>query len=96
MNHVRVTAYFDSLGRVVSMPSSRNHAARAKLVIDNARYGEHKPTVDVDVVVHFANNDFDGDSFGLALALADKLARYDMVRQTGRVVPRVWWVPRAR
>lgn len=86
MNHVRVTAYFDSLGRVVSMPASRNHAARAKLVIDNARYGEHKPTVDVDVVVHFANNDFDGESFGLALALADKLARYGAAGQTGRVV----------
>jgi len=51
MNHVRVIAYFDSLGRVVSVPSSRNHAARAKIIIDNARYGEHKPIVDVDVVV---------------------------------------------
>ena len=86
MNHVRVIAYFDSLGRVVSMPSSRNHAARAKVIIDNARYGEHKPMVDVDVVVHFANNDFDGDSFGLALALADKRARYGVVGPTGRVM----------
>jgi hypothetical protein len=86
MNHVRVSAYGDSLGRVVSMPSSRNHAVRAKLIIDDARYGEDKPTVDMDVVVHFAKNNFDGDSFGLALALADKLARYGAVRQTGRVV----------
>jgi uncharacterized protein YegL len=86
MNHVRVIAYFDSLGRVISVPASHNHAARAKVIIDNARYGEHKPMVDVDVVVHFANNDFDGDSFGVALALADKRARYDMAGMTGRLV----------
>jgi Mg-chelatase subunit ChlD len=86
MNHVRVIAYFDSLERVVSVPSSRNHAAHAKVIIDNARYGEHKPFVDMDVVVHFANNAFDGDSFGLALALADKCARYGITAQTGRVV----------
>jgi uncharacterized protein YegL len=86
MNHVRVIAYADSLGRVVSMPASRNHATRAKVVIDNARYGEHTPMVDMDIVVHFANNDFDGDSFGLALALADKRARYGVVGPSGRVV----------
>lgn len=86
MNHVRVIAYVDSLGRVVSVPSARNHAARAKIVIDNARYGEHKPFVDMDVVAHFANNDFDGDSFGLALALADKRARYGVAGPPGRIV----------
>jgi uncharacterized protein YegL len=86
MNHVQVIAYFDSLGRVVSVPSAKNHAERAKIVIDNARYGEHKPFVDMDVVVHFANNDFDGVSFGLALALADKQACYDMAGHPGRIV----------
>jgi uncharacterized protein YegL len=86
MNHVQVIAYFDSLGRVVSVPAAKNHAERAKIVIDNARYGEHTPFVDMDVVVHFANNDFDGVSFGLALALADKQARHGRAGQTGRLV----------
>jgi hypothetical protein len=86
MNHVQVIAYFDSLGRVVSVPSAKNHAERAKIVIDNARYGEHKPFVDMDVVVHFANNDFDGVSFGLALALADQRARYGIAGHPGCIV----------
>jgi hypothetical protein len=86
MNHARVMAYCDSQGRVVSVPSSRNHAERAKVVIDDARYGEHRPRVDLDVVVHFARNDFDGLSFGLALALADKRARYGVAEPTGRIV----------
>ena len=86
MNHARVMAYCDSQGRVVSVPSSRNHAERAKVIIDDARYGEHRPRVDMDVVVHFARNDFDGLSFGLALALADKRARYGVTGPTGRIV----------
>ena len=87
MNHARVMAYCESQGRVVSVPSSRNHAERAKVIIDDARYGEHRPIVDMDVVVHFARNDFDGLSFGLALALADKRApRYGVAGPTGRIV----------
>jgi hypothetical protein len=84
LNHVRVLAYPDSLGRVVSVPGK--HAEPAKAIIDNARYGEHAPYVDIDVVVHFADSSFDGTSFGLALALADKLARYGTGGHTMRVV----------
>jgi len=40
----------------------------------------------MDVVVHFARNDFDGLSFGLALTLADKRARYGVAGHTGRIV----------
>ena len=86
MNHARVMAYCDSQGRVVDVPSLRNHVERAKVIIDDARYGEHRPIVDMDVVVHFARNDFDGLSFGLALTLADKRDRYGIAGHTGRIV----------
>jgi hypothetical protein len=57
-----------------------------KLILEQARFGEHQPWVNMDVVVHFTNPDFDGLSFGLALALADKRARYGSVGRAGRLV----------
>jgi len=86
LNHVRVIAYPDSLERVVSVPASRHRSRGAKAIIDNARYGEHKPEVDMDVVLHFDNQYFDGASFGLALALADKRARHGLAGYQGRLV----------
>lgn len=47
-----------------------------KTILGHSRSDEEIDTVDIDVVVKFANPDFSGNSFGLALALADKLARF--------------------
>jgi hypothetical protein len=74
LNRVHVKAYPSSHRGTKSCPN--NHIAeKVKRTLGYARFQEGIDTVDMDVVVHFDSTDFDGESFGLALALADKRAR---------------------
>jgi len=75
MNSVCVTAYPDRHTGMRSCPSSRK-VALVKYLLGHGRHDEGIDTVDIDVVVQFDDDNFEGQSFGLALALADKLARF--------------------
>lgn len=75
MNRVRVTAYPDRHNGIRSCPWADKVKA-VKKIIGYSRDDEGIETIDIDVVVQFDEDDFDGDSFGLALALADKRARF--------------------
>jgi hypothetical protein len=75
LNRVEVTAYPQQAhaGRK-SCPSGKS--AEVKRLLGYARYGEGIEAVDMDVVVHMDDTDFDEGSYGLALAISDKLARF--------------------
>ncbi|MBK1646486.1 hypothetical protein CKO25_17910 [Thiocapsa imhoffii] len=60
--------------------ASDRKSAQVKRLLSYARQGEGIETLDIDVVVGFDDDDFEGQSFGLALALADKLARFQSSR----------------
>ena len=75
MNRVRVLAYPERSNGMRSCASDRK-LAQVKRILSHARDGEGIESVDTDVVVRFDNDEFEGQSFGLALALADKLARF--------------------
>lgn len=49
----------------------------ARRIIGTARYGERDEKAGIGVIVMFSNPLFMGNSYGLALAVADKLARFD-------------------
>lgn len=84
MNSVCVTAYPDRHTGMRSCPSSRK-VALVKDLLGHGRHDEGIETVDIDVVVQFDDDDFQGQSFGLALALADKLARFSDETGSSRI-----------
>lgn len=74
MNRLSVQAYPDSpSGKTCCVAGNSDEVKR---LLGYIRYGEGIDTVDLSVVVHFDSQDFSEDSFGLALAVADKRARY--------------------
>lgn len=75
MNSVCVTAYPDRHSGMRSCPSARK-VTLVKDLLGHGRHDEGIDTIDIDVVVQFDDDDFEGQSFGLALVLADKLARF--------------------
>lgn len=52
----------------------------ARRVIGASRYNEIDSRVGIGVIAQFSNPYFFGESYGLALAVADKLARFDITR----------------
>ncbi|WP_295581497.1 hypothetical protein [uncultured Lamprocystis sp.] len=77
MNRVQVVAYPDRRNGMRSCASDRK-LAQVKRVLSYSRDGEGIESLDTDVVIRLDDDDFDGLSFGLALALADKRARFSM------------------
>ena len=74
LNRVEVTAYPQSHRGRKSCPSGKS--GEVKQLLGYARHGEGIEAVEMDVVVHMDDLDFAEGSFGLALAIADKLARF--------------------
>ncbi|MDG4594472.1 MAG: hypothetical protein P9F75_02050 [Candidatus Contendobacter sp.] len=72
---VTVKAYLTSHHDVKSCSYS-NRLAEIKEILGHARAGEDLATIRTDVVIGFSDPDFAGHSHGLALALADKRARF--------------------
>ena len=84
MNSVCVTAYPDRHTGMRSCPSARK-VALVKDLLGHGRHDEGIDSVDIDVVVQFDDDAFEGQSFGLGLALADKLARFSYGTGTSKV-----------
>jgi len=74
LNRVEVTAYPQSHRGRKSCPSGKSE--EVKRLLGYARHGEGIEAVEMDVVVHMDDLDFDEGSFGLALAISDKQARF--------------------
>lgn len=74
LNRVEVAAYPQSHRGRKSCPSGKS--GEVKQLLGYARHGEGIEAVEMDVVVHMDDLDFAEGSFGLALAIADKLARF--------------------
>ena len=74
-NRVEVTAYpeFDSGKKSCACAGKSDEV---KHLLGYARHGEGIETIDIAVVVHFDNLDFEEASYGLALAVSDKRARF--------------------
>lgn len=74
LNAVQVIGYPPRHHGVISCahPTKREEVKR---VLGYTRHDEGIETIDIDVVAQFADPDFDGHSYSLALALADKQAR---------------------
>jgi len=83
-HRVEVTAYPTSHRGRKSCPSGKSD--EVKRLLGYARYGEGIEAVDMDVVVHMDDTDFDEGSFGLAVAVCDKLARFGAAVEVGPVV----------
>lgn len=75
LSQVKVRAYLTSPNDVMSC-SYFNRLSEIKKILGHARAGEDLATIRTDVVVGFSDPDFEGCSYGLALALADKRARF--------------------
>jgi hypothetical protein len=75
MNRVQVVAYPDRRNGMRSCASD-SKLAQIKRLLSYSRDGEGIESLDTDVVIRLDDDDFDGQSFGLALALADKCARF--------------------
>ncbi len=75
LSWVKVRAYLTSHGDRKSCSYS-DRTTEIKQILGHARDGEDLETVQIDVVIRFSDPDFDGRSYGLALALADKRARF--------------------
>jgi len=75
MNHVLVQAYLD-LHNGKKSCSFDGKLGEIKRQIGIARDGEGIDTLDICVIVRFDDDDFSCLSYGLALAIADKLARF--------------------
>ncbi|MEI2780098.1 MAG: hypothetical protein V9H25_02100 [Candidatus Competibacter sp.] len=75
LSQVKVTAYPTSHNDAKGCSYS-NRLPEIKEILGHARDGEDLATVRTDVVISFSDPDFDGRSYGLALALADKRARF--------------------
>jgi len=74
LNRVEVSAYPQLHSGRKSCPSGKSD--EVKRLLGYARYGEGIEAVDMDVVVHMDDLDFDEGSYGLALAISDKQARF--------------------
>lgn len=75
LSRVKVIAYLTSHEDRKSCSYS-NRLPDIKKILGHARDGEDLATIGTDVVVGFSDPDFEGYSYGLALALADKRARF--------------------
>lgn len=75
LNQVHVVGYLHRHTGARSCPYP-SKSADVKKILGYSRHDEGIGTVDMDVVVQFDDPDFDGDSFALALAIADKRARF--------------------
>ncbi len=75
LNHVLVTAHLDLHDGRKSCPFDEK-VEEIKHQIGYARDGENLDTLDIGVIVLFEHREFTGLSYGLALAIADKLARF--------------------
>ncbi|NJN48330.1 MAG: hypothetical protein HC808_19715 [Candidatus Competibacteraceae bacterium] len=85
LNRVQVIAYPSSRQHAISC-SYRDRLASIKEILGHSRSDEDPTTLDIDVVVRFSDPRFDGQSYGLALALADKLARFGNPTPYHRIV----------
>lgn len=65
----------------------------ARKIIDASRYGESDDRVKSSVIFSFSNTNFSGESYGLALSIADKISRQveicneKIIYATGQVIP---------
>jgi hypothetical protein len=75
LSQVKVRAYLTSHEDRKSCSYS-DRLSEIKKILGHARDGEDLATIRTDVVVRFSDPDFEGCSYGLALALADKRARF--------------------
>jgi hypothetical protein len=85
LNRVRVISYRDRHTGTRSCPFP-DKSSEVKRILGYARHDEGIATVDIDVVVQFDDPDFSGTSFGLALAIADKLSRFGEARHYATIV----------
>lgn len=85
LNRVEVIAYPDKQDGRVSCPGKSTLGI--KKLIGYSRYDEDDiDKIEIDVVVRFDRSEFEGQSYGLALALADKQARWSNVTQFNRII----------
>lgn len=85
LNRVKIKAYLTSHNDAKGCSYS-NRLPEIKEILGHARDGEDLATVRTDVVIGFSDPDFDGCSYGLALALADKRARFGEQGQFDRII----------
>lgn len=85
INHVQVVGYPHRHQGVISC-SQTTKREEVKRLLGYARHNEGIETIDIDVVVRFSDPDFNGQSYGLALALADKRARCDEQGNYNRII----------
>ena len=85
LNRVEVIAYPDKQDGRVSCPGKSTLGI--KKLIGHSRYDEDDiDKIEIDVVVRFDRSGFEGQSYGLALALADKQARWSNATQFDRII----------
>ncbi|MDS4032402.1 MAG: hypothetical protein RKO66_20410 [Candidatus Contendobacter sp.] len=75
LSQVKAKAYLTSHNDAKGCSYS-NRLPEIKEILGHARDGEDLATIRTDVVIGFSDPDFEGCSYGLALALADKRARF--------------------
>ncbi len=75
VNSVTVITYPDRQNAIRTCASDSKRSI-IKEVLGYSRDGEGIETIDTDAVVRFNDDNFQGRSFGLALGIADKLARF--------------------
>ncbi|HID46895.1 MAG TPA: hypothetical protein EYP34_14235, partial [Chromatiaceae bacterium] len=57
-----------------------------RYIVGASRYGENSALSGIGVIVSVNNPHFSGRSYGLALALADKILRYGKAQNNGRII----------
>jgi hypothetical protein len=85
LSRVKVKAYLTSHNDAKGCSYS-NRLPEIKEILGHARDGEDLATVRIDVVIGFSDPEFEGRSYGLGLALADKRARFGGVGPFERII----------